>query len=92
MPRLSLFVFPGSEVVLGPPAPVCYMRMPDGTPIEQAIGWQRLRPGSGCLAVKVTTDGPTRVLQIRDGGGALGKVYPNLKIRFSPGCYRTELN
>ena len=56
----------GSEVVLGPSAPVCFMRMPDGCPIEQAISRQRLRPGSGFLSVKVTTDGPTRVLQITD--------------------------
>ena len=59
-------VIAGSEVVLGPSAPVCFMRMPDGCPIEQAISRQRLRPGSGFLSVKVTTDGPTRVLQITD--------------------------
>ena len=53
-------------MVLGPSAPVCFMRMPDGCPIEQAISRQRLRPGSGFLSVKVTTDGPTRVLQITD--------------------------
>ena len=52
--------------MLGPAAPVCFMRMPDGSPIEQAISRQRLRPGSGFLAVKVETDGPTRVLQIAD--------------------------
>ena len=52
--------------MLGPSAPVCFMRMPDGCPIEQAISRQRLRPGSGFLSVKVTTDGPTRVLQITD--------------------------
>ena len=52
--------------MLGPSAPVCFMRMPDGCPVEQAISRQRLRPGSGFLSVKVTTDGPTRVLQITD--------------------------
>ena len=64
----------GSEVVLGPPSPVTYMRMPPaspsgsslGVPVEQAISRQRLRPGSGFLAVKVVTEGPTRVLQISD--------------------------
>ena len=51
---------------MGPPLPVCYQRTADGVPIEQAIGRQRLRPGSGFLSVKVNTDGPTRVLQIFD--------------------------
>ena len=37
-----------------------------GVPIEQAISRQRLRPGSGTLCVRVTTDGPTRVLQVMD--------------------------
>lgn len=40
--------------------------MPSGIPAEQAIHWQRLRPGSGCLCVKTITDGPTRVLQVTD--------------------------
>ena len=40
--------------------------MPNGIPSEQAINWQRLRPGSGCLSVKTITDGPTRVLQVTD--------------------------
>lgn len=35
-------------------------------PIAQRVGRMRLRPGSGFLAVQVTTDGPTRVLQILD--------------------------
>ena len=56
----------GSEVVLGPNNPVCFMRMKNGIPVEQAVERQRLRPGSGFLSVKVTTDGPTRVLQITD--------------------------
>ena len=45
---------------------VHYDTMPNGVPLEQAICRQRLRPGSGLLAVKVDTDGPTRVLQIID--------------------------
>ncbi len=59
--------------MLGPPSPVCYMRMPSpspgvglGVPVEQAISRHRLRPGSGFLAVRVVTEGPTRVLQISD--------------------------
>ena len=52
--------------MLGPSQSVTYMRMPSGIPAEQAIHWQRLRPGSGCLCVKIITDGPTRVLQISD--------------------------
>lgn len=40
--------------------------MKSGVPAEQAIHWQRLRPGSGCLSVKTITDGPTRVLQVTD--------------------------
>lgn len=35
-------------------------------PLEQAVGRQRMRPGSGFLSVTVVTDGPTRVLQIHD--------------------------
>lgn len=56
----------GSEAVLGPPQPVCYQVTEQGIPFEQAVTRQRLRPGSGFLAVRVLTDGPTRVLQISD--------------------------
>ena len=35
-------------------------------PIEQCISTCKLRPGSGCLGVKILADGPTRVLQIAD--------------------------
>ncbi|KAB7501647.1 Vacuolar protein sorting-associated protein 13D [Armadillidium nasatum] len=56
----------GNDVVLGPPQIICYGTMPNGIPVEQAISRQRLRPGSGRLAVKVVIDGPTRVLQIID--------------------------
>lgn len=52
--------------MLGPALSVCFDRTPEGVPVEQAISRQRLRPGSGFLTVKVTTDGPTRVLQILD--------------------------
>ncbi|KAL7638274.1 UNVERIFIED_CONTAM: hypothetical protein RMT77_010838 [Armadillidium vulgare] len=55
-----------NDVVLGPPQIICYGTMPNGIPVEQAISRQRLRPGSGRLAVKVVIDGPTRVLQIID--------------------------
>lgn len=52
--------------MLGPPQPVCYQVTEQGIPFEQAVSRQRLRPGSGFLAVRVLTDGPTRVLQISD--------------------------
>ncbi|XP_033219342.1 vacuolar protein sorting-associated protein 13D isoform X2 [Belonocnema kinseyi] len=50
----------GSEAVLGPET---HCSPP---PIEQRVSRQRLRPGSGFLSIRVTTDGPTRVLQILD--------------------------
>ncbi|XP_044592109.1 vacuolar protein sorting-associated protein 13D isoform X2 [Cotesia glomerata] len=53
-------LYEGSEAVLGPQT---HCNPP---PIEQRVGRQRLRPGSGFLSVRVTTDGPTRVLQILD--------------------------
>lgn len=37
-----------------------------GVPLEQAVGRQRLRPGSGFLKIVIATDGPTRVLKIYD--------------------------
>lgn len=52
--------FLGSEAVLGPQTNC------SPPPIEQRVGRQRLRPGSGYLSVRVTTDGPTRVLQVLD--------------------------
>jgi len=56
----------GRDVVLGPAANLCLSRTESGVPVEQALSRQRLRPGSGLLGVRVTTDGPTRVLQIND--------------------------
>ncbi|XP_034948002.1 vacuolar protein sorting-associated protein 13D isoform X2 [Chelonus insularis] len=53
-------LYEGSEAVLGP------QTHSNPPPIEQCVGRQRLRPGSGFLSVTVTTDGPTRVLQILD--------------------------
>jgi vacuolar protein sorting-associated protein 13D len=52
--------------VLGPPQPVCHQLTHTGVPLEQAVSRQRLRPGSGFLAVKIITDGPTSVLHISD--------------------------
>ncbi|XP_012135558.1 vacuolar protein sorting 13D isoform X2 [Megachile rotundata] len=49
-----------SEAVLGP------QTHSNPPPIEQRVGRQKLRPGSGFLSVRVTTDGPTRVLQVLD--------------------------
>ncbi|KAF2344109.1 hypothetical protein FHG87_025135, partial [Trinorchestia longiramus] len=56
----------GNSVVLGPSQSVEYSRVGSDVPIEQAVSRQRLRPGSGVLALCVITDGPTRVLQITD--------------------------
>lgn len=56
----------GSAAVLGLPQPVCHKLTEKGIPIEQAIGKQRLRPGSGFLSVEINMDGPTRVLTIKD--------------------------
>ncbi|XP_020286741.1 vacuolar protein sorting-associated protein 13D isoform X3 [Pseudomyrmex gracilis] len=53
-------LYEGSEAVLGPLTPS------NPPPIEQRVGRQKLRPGSGFLSVRVTTDGPTRVLQVLD--------------------------
>ncbi|XP_012219117.1 intermembrane lipid transfer protein Vps13D isoform X2 [Linepithema humile] len=50
----------GSEAVLGPTHDL------SSPPIEQRVGRQKLRPGSGFLSIRVTTDGPTRVLQVLD--------------------------
>nr|XP_031830525.1 vacuolar protein sorting-associated protein 13D isoform X1 [Nomia melanderi] len=49
-----------SEAVLGP------QTHSSPPPIEQRVGRQKLRPGSGFLSIRVTTDGPTRVLQVLD--------------------------
>ncbi|XP_025991490.2 vacuolar protein sorting-associated protein 13D isoform X1 [Solenopsis invicta] len=49
-----------SEAVLGP------QTHSNPPPIEQRVGRQKLRPGSGFLSIRVTTDGPTRVLQVLD--------------------------
>lgn len=56
----------GSDVVLGPCQPICYIRTETGIPAEQAVARQKLRPGSGTLNLAVETDGPTRVLRIID--------------------------
>merc|ERR1719282_946975 len=56
----------GRDLVLGPTPNLCLSRTETGVPIEQAVSRQKLRPGSGYLDVRVSTDGPTRVLQIND--------------------------
>lgn len=56
---MQIFVL-GSEAVLGAQT---HCNPP---PIEQCVGKQRLRPGSGNLSIRVTTGGPTRVLQVLD--------------------------
>lgn len=61
-----LYLSTGSAAVLGLPQPVCHQVTETGIPLEQAVGRQRLRPGSGLLAVRITMDGPTRVLTVWD--------------------------
>ena len=61
-----MLLFLGNDVVLGPSMSVTHERTLDGIPIEQAICRKKLRPGSGFLSISITTDGPTRVLQIAD--------------------------
>ena len=56
----------GSEAVLGPAQLLCHQLVYTSVPIEQAVSRQKLRPGSGFLAVKMVTDGPTSVLHISD--------------------------
>ncbi|EFN79344.1 Vacuolar protein sorting-associated protein 13D [Harpegnathos saltator] len=53
-------LYEGSEAVLGPET------SGNPPPVEQRVGRQKLRPGSGFLTIRVTTDGPTRVLQALD--------------------------
>lgn len=56
-------LYDGAEVVLGPDSGLA----PPG-PEQQFIN-QKMRPGSGVLSVQVIPDGPTRVLQVRNGLG-----------------------
>ncbi|CAH1134889.1 unnamed protein product [Ceutorhynchus assimilis] len=56
----------GSAAVLGLPLPICHKLTDKGVPLEQAVEFQRLRPGSGTLSVKISMDGPTQVITIKD--------------------------
>jgi len=70
----------GNDLVLGPPQPLIVERTVDsGLPLEQAITRQRMRPGSGSLCLRVTTDGPTRVLQILDVNKPATRAYATLE-------------
>ncbi|KAM6218900.1 intermembrane lipid transfer protein VPS13D [Rhynchocyon petersi] len=53
----------GAEVVLGPDTS---MELLGPVPPEQQFINQKMRPGSGILAIRVIPDGPTRALQITD--------------------------
>ena len=62
LPKSNEVHYLGNDLVLGPPQPLIVERTVDsGLPLEQAITRQRMRPGSGRLCLRVTTDGPTRV-------------------------------
>uniref|UniRef100_A0A8C3CX35 Vacuolar protein sorting 13 homolog D n=1 Tax=Cairina moschata TaxID=8855 RepID=A0A8C3CX35_CAIMO len=56
-------LYDGAEVVLGPDTS---LELLEPVPPEQQFINQKMRPGSGVLAIRVTPDGPTRVLQITD--------------------------
>ncbi|XP_068514969.1 intermembrane lipid transfer protein VPS13D isoform X4 [Anas acuta] len=56
-------LYDGAEVVLGPDTSLERL---EPVPPEQQFINQKMRPGSGVLAIRVTPDGPTRVLQITD--------------------------
>uniref|UniRef100_A0AAR5PHD2 UBA domain-containing protein n=1 Tax=Dendroctonus ponderosae TaxID=77166 RepID=A0AAR5PHD2_DENPD len=57
----------GGAVVLGlPQQPICHKKTDKGIPIEQAVEFQRLRPGSGSLSVYISMDGPTQVITVKD--------------------------
>ena len=69
----GLVLSAGAVVVLGPrpglPRNFDEQSTPEHkghTPQHMQISRQKLRPGSGCLAVKVLMEGPIRVLQIND--------------------------
>lgn len=54
-------MFDGAEVVLGPDTS---MELLGPVPPEQQFINQKMRPGSGMLAIRVIPDGPTRALQV----------------------------
>ncbi|XP_065212498.1 intermembrane lipid transfer protein Vps13D isoform X2 [Planococcus citri] len=56
----------GNYAVLGPTQKESLNVTPNGVPFEEAITRQKLRPGSGFLSVNISTDGPTRVVEITD--------------------------
>ena len=70
----------GNDVVLGPSLPITHERTADGIPVEQALCRKRLRPGSGFISVSITTDGPTRVLQIADSKCKVTLLHPIIQI------------
>ncbi|KAL1513260.1 hypothetical protein ABEB36_002689 [Hypothenemus hampei] len=55
-----------SAAVLGLPQHVCHKMTDKGVPLEQAVDFQRFRPGSGSLNVNINMDGPTQVITIKD--------------------------
>ncbi|NWY00497.1 VP13D protein, partial [Nothoprocta ornata] len=57
-----LGLYDGAEVVLGPDTS---LEILGPVPPEQQFINQKMRPGSGVLAVRVIPDGPTRVLQVK---------------------------
>ncbi|XP_013405463.1 vacuolar protein sorting-associated protein 13D-like isoform X2 [Lingula anatina] len=59
----------GAAVVVGPGLPLTITGSSESStpvPVYMALGRQKMRSGSGVLAVRVIPDGPTRVLEITD--------------------------
>ncbi|XP_059608662.1 intermembrane lipid transfer protein Vps13D [Phlebotomus argentipes] len=66
-PKNGLFgLMPRAEAVLGMIVSDTHVITESLVPLEQAIERQKMRPGSGCLSVVVTMDGPIRTVRIRD--------------------------
>ncbi|KAK6626649.1 hypothetical protein RUM44_009125 [Polyplax serrata] len=68
----------GNEAVLGPSQESPGNGYNSSVPMEQAVSRMKMRPGSGCLSVSITSDGPTRVLKIIDPIDARGNFQYNI--------------
>ena len=64
--KFNLNFVAGNYAVLGPTQKESFHVTDNSVPFEEAITRQKLRPGSGFLSVNISTDGPTRVVEITD--------------------------
>lgn len=76
---------PGVDAVLGMIVNEAKVVNRLGVPFEQAIERQKLRPGSGCLAVKFMMDGPIKTIEIKD-------VRSNVSLEFDPAWKHVSRN